>query len=58
MSDKKPASEVPDYVIESFARCIYPAILAYFESKEGQKEFAAWKEQQKNEARRKALKPH
>jgi hypothetical protein len=57
MSDKKPAPEVPDHVIESFARCIYPAILAYFESEEGQREFAIWKEQKKTEAGRKAPKP-
>ncbi len=25
MPDKRPAPEVPDHVIESFARCIYPA---------------------------------
>jgi hypothetical protein len=43
MSDKKPASEVPDHVIESFARCILPAILKYFDSEEGQREFAEWK---------------
>ena len=53
MSDKKPAPEVPDHVIESFARCIYPAILAYFESKEGQKEFASWKERKEKEAAQK-----
>jgi hypothetical protein len=58
MSDKKPAPEVPDHVIESFARCIFPAIQAYFESEEGQKEFAAWKDQKETEAGRKASKPH
>ena len=57
MSDKKPAPEVPDHVIESFARCIFPAIQAYFESEEGQKEFAAWKERKKTEAGRKAPQP-
>ncbi len=46
MPDKKPAPEVPDHVIESFARCIYPAILAYFESNVGQREFAEWRKQQ------------
>ena len=33
----------PKHEIESFARCIFPAIQAYFESEEGQKEFAEWK---------------
>jgi len=33
----------PKHEIESFARCIFPAIQAYFESEEGQREFAEWK---------------
>jgi hypothetical protein len=33
----------PKHEIESFARCIFPAIQTYFESKEGQREFAEWK---------------
>jgi hypothetical protein len=28
--------------LEAFARCIYPAMLAYFESEEGKQEYAAW----------------
>lgn len=57
MPDKKPAPVAPDHVIESFARCIYPAILAYFESEGGQREFAAEKERKETESRRKAQKP-
>ena len=46
---KKPInnSDLPDHEIEAIARCILPDILALFESKEGQKEFAAWQAQQK-----------
>ena len=33
----------PKHEIESFARCIFPAIQAYFESEEGQREFEKWK---------------
>lgn len=33
----------PDHVIEKVARCLLPDILAFFESKEGQKEFEEWK---------------
>ena len=42
---KKPInhSDLPDYEIEKIARCIWPDILALYESEEGQKEFAAWK---------------
>ena len=45
---KKPIynSYLPDHEIEAIARCILPDILAFFESEEGQKEFAAWKAQQ------------
>ena len=34
--------------IEAFARCIYPSILAYFESEQGQREFAQWKQKQEH----------
>ena len=57
MSDKKPAPEIPDHVIESFARCIYPAIQTYFESEEGQKEFVAWKERKEKQATQEAIEP-
>jgi len=33
----------PDSAIESFARCLLPAIQAYYDSEEGQREFAKWK---------------
>lgn len=32
----------PADAIEALARCLYPAMVAYFESKEGQREFAEW----------------
>lgn len=35
-------SDIPQHAIESIARCILPDILAYYESEEGQKEFAKW----------------
>ena len=35
-------SDIPQHVIESIARCIWPDILAYYESEEGQREFAEW----------------
>ena len=45
---KKPInnSYLPDHEIEAIARCILPDILAFFESEEGQKEFAEWKARQ------------
>ena len=39
-------SPYPQYAIEAIARSLWPDIQTYFESEEGQKEFAAWKAQQ------------
>ena len=35
----------PQHQIAAIARCILPDILAFYESEEGQQEFAKWKEQ-------------
>ena len=43
------SSDLPDHEIEAIARCIYPDILALFESEEGQKAFAEWKAQKERE---------
>lgn len=44
---KKPKNTgVPQYEIEALARCLLPEIQKFFESAEGQKEFAEWKSQQ------------
>lgn len=39
-------SGIPQYAIETVARCLLPDIIAYFESEEGQQEFEEWKRQQ------------
>ena len=39
---KKSNTGIPDFEIDSLARALLPAIQAYFETEEGQKEFAAW----------------
>ena len=36
---------IPQHHIEAIARCILPDILAFYESEEGQMEFANWKKQ-------------
>ena len=36
---------IPQHQIEAIARCILPGILAFYESEEGQREFADWKKQ-------------
>ncbi|MDR1629427.1 MAG: hypothetical protein LBS36_04335 [Oscillospiraceae bacterium] len=47
-ADKTPFNP-PKHEIEAFARVILPAIREYFESEEGQKEFAEWKQKQEFE---------
>ena len=39
-------TSIPQREIEIIARCILPDILAFYESEEGQREFAEWKAQQ------------
>ena len=36
-------STIPDTALEALARCLLPAMRSYFESEEGQREFAEWK---------------
>jgi len=40
----------PDEVIDRLARAFYPAILACWNSEEGQREFAAWQAEQTHHA--------
>ena len=35
-------SDIPQHVIDTIARCLWPDILASYESEEGQLEFAEW----------------
>ena len=37
---------IPQREIEIIARCIFPDILAFYESEDGQREFAGWTAQQ------------
>ena len=38
--------ELPQSIIESFARFLVPEIRKFYDSEQGQKEFAEWQEQQ------------
>ena len=40
---------IPEHQIEAIARCILPDILAFYESAQGQNEFAEWKMQRTTE---------
>ena len=42
-------TNIPQHKIEAIARCILPDILAFYESEEGQLEFAEWKRQRETE---------
>ena len=49
MNKKKKSTNIspyPDEVIDRLARAFYPAILACWNSEEGQREFAAWQAKQ------------
>ena len=39
-------SGIPEHEIENIARILLPDILTFYESEEGQREFAEWKAQQ------------
>lgn len=45
----KAADSIPDFEIESLARCLLPKLQAYFDSPEGQAEFEAWRQQQQQQ---------
>ena len=58
MNKKKKStntSPYPDEVIDRLARAFYPAILACWNSEEGQREFAAWQAEQTHHGRRNRL---
>ena len=51
MSDKEvrkepPDIELPQAIIDSFARFLVPEIRKYYESEQGQREFEEWLEEQ------------
>jgi hypothetical protein len=46
MAHKKKKSGIPQHEIEALARCLLPDIQRFFDSEEGQKEFAEWKAKQ------------
>ena len=39
-------TNIPQHTIESIARRLLPDIMAYYQSEEGQREFAEWKAKQ------------
>lgn len=39
-------NRIPDHEIDSLARCLFPAIIRFYESEEGQAEFNRWQQEQ------------
>ena len=46
--------KIPDHIRKEIARCLLPDIVAYFESEQGQREFAEWKAQQESAKKEKS----
>ena len=44
---KKQGTAIPKHELEALAATLYPAIVEYYESEQGQAEFKAWQEQQR-----------
>jgi len=58
LNKKKKSTNIspyPDEVIDRLARAFYPAILACWNSEEGQREFAAWQAEQAHHANKKEI---
>lgn len=45
--DQQDEIELPQEIIESFARFLVPEIRKYYESEQGQREFKEWEKQRK-----------
>ena len=43
VNETKYDTEIPEYEIETLARCLLPEIQKFFETEEGQQEFENWK---------------
>ena len=52
---KKNNTGIPDFEIDSLARALLPAIQAYFETEEGQREFKAWQAERQQKQLNKQL---
>lgn len=46
---KQPEIELPQELIESFARFLVPEIRKYYESEQGKRKFAEWQARQEEE---------
>jgi len=52
-TDQHTEIELPQSIIDSFARFLVPEIRKYYESEQGQREFAEWQAKQETAAKQK-----
>ena len=50
---RKNDTGIPDYIIDSLARAMLPAIQEYLSTKEGQREFEEWRAQRNSQLNKK-----
>lgn len=43
MSNKSNVNQIPQHEVDALARCLWPELIAFYESDAGQKEFEQWK---------------
>ena len=48
-TNAEKVNAIPDDALEALARCLYPMMVAFFESAEGQREFAEWQSRKSTE---------
>ena len=46
LTSKPPEIELPQSIVDSFARFLVPEIRKYYDSEQGQKEFSKWQNEQ------------
>ena len=46
LRDNRGECDIPDDLIKEIARCLVPAIIAFFETEEAKRDFEAWKLEQ------------
>ena len=56
LRDNRGECDIPDDLIKEIARCLVPAIIAFFETEEAKRDFEAWKLEQEKKLAEKSKK--
>lgn len=51
MSNKSKVIQIPQHEIDALARCLLPELIAFYEDKDGQREFDQWKKDLENKGK-------